>query len=193
MPKIGLDLTTVDAVSGGGFVNEILPPEQGPYVLRVKEAVEQKSKAGNPMAVFDFEVVENHGQEADEFVDHSGKTFRQWYPLIPRQPMVGRIKALANACDVPYDRQGLDLDDFLDAVLECDLTVDTSGDGREYNRIENPRLPPAAGGDVGGDDPGEDANPPAETPATSSQARRAPSRGRTATTRQPSPPRRNVR
>ena len=174
MPKIGLDLTSVEAVGGGGFVSEILPPEQGPYILRVSAAEEDKSKAGNSMAVFDFEVVENHGQQADEFVDHAGKTFRQWYPLINRQPMIGRIKALANACEVPYDRQGLDLDDFLDAVFECDLSVDSSNDGREFNRIENPRTAPAAGGEQtqDADDPGEDADPPEETPATASSTRR---------------------
>lgn len=198
MPRVSLDITNVEPVGSGGFANEILPPEQGPYILRVSSATNEKSKAGNAMAVFDFEVVENQGAQADEWVDLSGKSFRQWYPLMNRQPMIGRIKALANACEVPYDRSGFDLDDFLDAVFECDLVVDAS-DAGEFNRIDNPRLAPAAEEPAGGEpaqapDAGADEPPAEEEAAQTAAPRRAPARGRTTRTGTAQrPPRRSVR
>lgn len=187
MSKIKIDLTKHDPVGGGGFVSEILPPDEGPYVLKVRDAKDETSKAGNPMIVFDLDVLENHGD-----ADMSGKSFRQWYPVMDKQPMAGRIRALANACEVPYDRSGVDPDDFIEAEFECDLSVETSGE-REFNRIENPRSIPMARDDSEGtEDPGGgDELPPEgeEQPATSSQTRRAPSRGRT----RANPPRRSVR
>lgn len=183
MPRVQLDLTKVEPVGrGGGF--KPLPADQGPYVLRCTAAEVGKSKNNNDMVIFDFEVVENDGTE-----DCAGRTFRQWYPLMDKQPMAGRMLALANACEVEYDRSGFDTDNFLDAVFACDLTIETTDQGGEFNRIENPR---PVGGDEGAeDDPGEDANPPDEPPAPA-PTRRAPSR---ATTRSaaPKPPRRSVR
>lgn len=190
MPRVNYDMTNAEPIgSGGGFT--ALPPEQGPYVLRVVKVTNEKSKRGNAMLVFDFEVVENHAEGDAEYQDMAGRTFRQWYSLIDRQPMVGRMLALANVCEVPYDRQGFDTDDFLDAVFECDLTIETTDQGGEFNRIENPRPAATEGGEEAKDaeGPGEDANPPEEPPAAPAP-RRAPNR---ATTRAPSPPRRNVR
>lgn len=190
MPRVSVDLTSVDPSDEGSF--KLLPPEDSPYILQVSKCEHTKSKAGNKMFVFDFEVMSPE--------QHAGETFRQWYPLVKQGPSLGRLRALANACDVTYDRDGVDTDDFEKALFECDLVVEPSDDGREFNRITRarpaPRLP-------GGDDPeepesegaeppddgeseGAEAEPPAEPPAP---ARRAPARSRVAS---PRPPRRGV-
>jgi len=185
MPRVGVDLTSVDPVEDSGF--KLLPPEDSPYILQVQKCEHTKSKKGNMMFVFDFEVLSPE--------QHAGETFRQWYPLVKQGPSLGRLRALANACDVAYDRDGVDTDEFPNAVLECDLLVEPADDGREFNRLERPRPAPRLP-DEGNDEQPEAASsegePPAEPPAEeppAAPARRAPARSRVAS---PRPPKRGV-
>lgn len=203
MPRIEVDLTDVEPDSGGGFRANILPPDRSPYILQVTGVQNQKSRNDNPMLVFDFIVLEPQ--------DLADETLRQWIVLTNSRSL-GRLRALANVCNVVYDRQGLNYDEFIDAVFECDMEVDPGDDGREFNRLANVRPAPTVAGPDDGtppqapdvmeqplqepqqpaaqQPPQQQAQQPVQQPRTT---RRAPSRGRTPGGAAPRPPRRSVR
>jgi len=190
MPRIHLDLTKVEAVgSGGGF--PVFPADAGPYTLQVEgePKVGNSKRSGQTMMTVVLRIL-----DPEQF---AGQTFRQWYSFTDKQPASGRLKALANACSVVYDRDGFNTEDFTNAVFVCDLVVEPDDRGREFNRIENPRAAQDQAQAAGAEEPPPPPEAaPVEPPASASTApRRAPIpiAARTTAATAPVVPRRSVR
>jgi len=119
-------------------IQESRPVPNGKYHLIVASAEEKKSQKGSPMIVCSLGI---SGHEDAPNVSH--------YISLPdgSDPTKDNFKALMlkrflHAFNIAFDESGFDMDDFIGADADADLTLSEPDDsGNVYNRLQLPKLP----------------------------------------------------
>lgn len=138
MPRVVIDLSEA---KGAPF--ELLP--SGKYLCALRHSEEATSQAGNPMMIWDWEVLEPS--------EHAGKTIRTWTSLMKQAAFGFRDHLVALGEPIPDDVslwEG-DTDKFLGRRALLSVIVETrkgrDGEDKDFNsvkKLEPASKPPAA-------------------------------------------------